>query len=144
MSGRKTSGGRAPGPRKTRNEVPSTQSPGTRKSLAPGKPPAEFTNEQRKYLRGLGHRIKPLVLVGKEGVTPGLIARIREELVLHELIKVKILQNSPMDKGEVGPLLVEGSGAALVTTIGKTFLLYAPHPLEPVIRLPRVRVEREE
>jgi RNA-binding protein len=95
-------------------------------------------------LRGLGHRLKPIILVGKEGVSPGLIARVREELVIHELIKVKVLQNSPMDKEEAGPLLVDGSGATLVATIGKTFLLYAPHPLEPVIRLPRVRDQRGE
>ena len=143
MTPRDTPGKRGgSGPRKTRNEPSDAGRGESRKSLAPGKLAAPLTSAQRKHLRGLGHRIKPVVLVGKDGVTPGLIGRVREELLVHELIKVKILQNCPMDKGEAGPLLVEGSEAVLVAAIGKTFLLYAPHPVDPVIRLPRPRPPR--
>ena len=133
-------GGR--GPRKTRNDPPAAEGGGA--PLSPGKLKAPLTPAQRKHLRGLGHRIKPVVLVGKEGLSPGLLARVREELVIHELIKVKLLQNCPMDKVEAGPVLVEGSQGVLVASIGKTFLLYAPHPEEPVIRLPRALAPRED
>ena len=44
---------------------------------------------QKKYLRGLSHGCRPLVLIGKEGITEGIIRATDEGLARHELIKVK-------------------------------------------------------
>jgi len=107
--------------------------------VAKGKPKLSLTNNQRKYLRGLGHSLNPLLLVGKEGVSDGFINQLKIVLLDHELVKVKILQNSPMTKEEVEIALMKKAGAILVQRIGKTFLLYAPHPEEPTIKLPRPR-----
>jgi len=46
----------------------------------------------RKYLRSLAHELKPLVQVGKSGVTDGLVASVNEVLDQHELIKVRFLE----------------------------------------------------
>jgi RNA-binding protein len=46
----------------------------------------------RKYLRSLAHELKPLVQVGKSGVTGGLLASVNEVLDQHELIKVRFLE----------------------------------------------------
>lgn len=46
----------------------------------------------RKYLRSLAHDLKPLVQVGKSGVTDGLVASVNEVLDQHELIKVRFLE----------------------------------------------------
>ena len=46
----------------------------------------------RKYLRSLAHELKPLVQVGKSGVTEGLVASVNEVLDQHELIKVRFLE----------------------------------------------------
>ena len=35
--------------------------------------PVSLTGAQRRYLRGLGHTLKPTVRVGKNGVTEGVI-----------------------------------------------------------------------
>ena len=53
-----------------------------------------LSNKQTKFLRGLGHKLSPLVLIGKEGVTPNLLKAVEAELASHELIKVKIGNNS--------------------------------------------------
>ena len=103
------------------------------------KAPVTLANNQRKYLRGLGHSLNPLLQVGKEGVSDGFLKQLQVVLLDHELVKVKILQNSPMSKEEVEAALMDKAGAILVQRIGKTFLLYAPHPDEPVIKLPRAR-----
>ena len=103
------------------------------------KAPVTLANNQKKYLRGLGHSLNPLLQVGKEGVSDGFIKQLQVVLLDHELVKVKILQNSPMSKEEVEAALMDKAGAILVQRIGKTFLLYAPHPDEPVIKLPRAR-----
>ncbi len=44
---------------------------------------------EKKYLRGEAHGLKPLVLIGKEGVTAGALRAVEEGLIQHELIKVK-------------------------------------------------------
>lgn len=104
---------------------------------APGAPPEHLTNAQKRHLRGLGHALRPLVQVGKEGVTDGLLTSVREALIDHELVKVKLNQNCDLGVADVSVAVADGAGAALVQRIGKTFLLYAPHPTEPTIVLPR-------
>ena len=48
-----------------------------------------LTGTQRKYLRGQAHGLKPVVQIGKAGLTEGVIKNLREALEHHELIKVK-------------------------------------------------------
>ena len=98
-----------------------------------------LTNQQKKYLRGLGHALNPLLLVGKDGISEGFLKQLDKVLLDHELVKVKILQNAPMSKEEAESQLLKKVQATLVQRIGKTFLLYAPHPEEPVIQLPKAR-----
>ena len=49
----------------------------------------ELSERQRKYLRGLGHALNPVLLVGQHGMTPAVIAEAARALHDHELIKVK-------------------------------------------------------
>ena len=44
---------------------------------------------QKKYLRGLAHNLKPVVLIGQKGLTDDLIKSADRALDRHELIKVK-------------------------------------------------------
>jgi len=103
----------------------------------PGKPPAKLSSGQRKHLRGLAHPLKPIVLLGKEGITEGVVRTVQEALIDHELIKVKLLQSCPLDKNEAAARISEEAGALLVQLIGKTCILYAPHPINATIKLPK-------
>src|ERR1041384_292281 len=58
-----------------------------RQSLQCG--PMELSERQRKYLRGLGHALNPVLLIGNAGVSPAVIAEAARALNDHELIKVK-------------------------------------------------------
>lgn len=103
---------------------------------APGKPPADLSNAQKRHLRGLGHNLNPLVQIGKDGITDGVVASVREALIDHELVKVKLNQNCDLVVDEAAMALAEGAGAIVVQEIGKTILLYAPHATNPTIVLP--------
>ncbi len=85
-------------------------------------------NKQIKFLRGMGHKLSPLVLVGKEGLSKNLLAAIETELDNHELIKVKIGNNSDVDKNQAAALLPQETSSSLVQLIGKTLLLYRENP----------------
>ena len=93
----------------------------------------ELTAAQRKQLRTLGHDLHPLVLVGQKGLTDGLVASLDEQLLAHELVKVKVHDSDAVD--EAATVLAERTGAALVQSIGKVLLFYRAHPDEPKIRL---------
>ena len=64
-------------------------------------PPQSITTNQRKYLRGLGHALNPLILIGKSGISDALIVQLKDMLLQHELVKVKLLQNAPLDKNGI-------------------------------------------
>ncbi len=90
--------------------------------------PLTLSTKQKQYLKGLAHPLSPLVQVGKEGLSPGLIANTAQELKHHELIKVKLGQNSGLDKHETSEEIAEVTGSTLVQLIGKTIVLYKPNP----------------
>jgi len=44
----------------------------------------------RKHLRGLAHGLRPLVQVGKEGLSETVLTAIGDALEAHELVKVRM------------------------------------------------------
>lgn len=100
--------------------------------------PTSLQSFQRKWLRGRAHSLKPVVLVGDGGITDGVIAAVRQALLEHELIKVKL--RKPKDKKAMANVLAERTGAALCGLVGHVAILYQPHPEEPQLKLP----ERDE
>jgi len=95
-----------------------------------------LTGKQKRALRALGHHLRPLLSVGKNGTPDPVIAQLEADLLAHELVKVKVLKSCPQMLGDVAATLSESTGAALAQSVGRTLLLYRAHPEEPVIRLP--------
>lgn len=100
------------------------------------KSPAEITGKQKRFLKGEAHHLDPLVRVGQEGITPGLVSAVSEVLERHELVKIKLLENAPTDKNAAGPELAEACGAHHVGTVGRIVILYRRHPEKPKLPLP--------
>lgn len=96
----------------------------------------QLTGKQNRYLRGLGHHLKPIVFVGKEEVNEAVIQATEEALTAHELIKVKLQDGCLSDRKEVAAELAEKTGAAIAQILGKNILLYRPSA-EPKIVLPK-------
>ena len=92
---------------------------------------AKLSTRHKKYLKGLGHHLAPVVLIGKEGLSASLIEAIILELDRHELIKVKIGNNSGVDKQDASKILPDATKSDLVQLIGKTLLLYRKNPQRP-------------
>ena len=84
----------------------------------------ELTIKQKKFLKGLAHPLSPVVKIGKEGITGGVLESIKNELLYRELIKVKIGNNSDVRKTEAAQLIPEKTASSLVQLIGKTIILY--------------------
>ncbi len=95
----------------------------------------ELKGKQVRFLRGLGHHLQPVVMIGKEEVTQPVITATNEALAAHELIKVKLQEGCLTDRREVAAQLAEATGSVVVQVLGKTILLYR-RAEEPVIELP--------
>jgi len=99
-----------------------------------------LTGKQKKYLKSLAHPLLPVVQLGKEGLSAQAIAAADVELTRHELIKVKIGNNSGLEKEATAAALTNATGGHLVQVIGKIVVLYRENPKrekEERIRLPK-------
>lgn len=94
----------------------------------------------RRRLRAAGHHLAPIVQVGKGGVTEPVNRQLAQALDDHELVKVKIGAESPVDRIEAAELLSAGTAAQVAQILGHTLLLYRRHPkkprFEPQVELP--------
>ena len=88
----------------------------------------KFSSRQLQYLRGLGHHLKPLVMIGREGVTDNVVNTANAVLAAHELVKVKIGNGCPLERREAAALLAVKTGAEIVSILGKTFLVFRANP----------------
>ena len=97
----------------------------------------ELSGTQRKHLRGLAHDLKPLVQIGKAGLSEAVLAEMDRSLEGHELVKVRFLDFKSRKK-EICAQLAEGSRAALVGLIGNVAIFYRPReePAKRRITLP--------
>jgi len=84
----------------------------------------ELTDSHKKHLRGLGHRLKPVVMIGQHGLTDGVVAETGRALTDHELIKVRLrLGDRPARDATLDELL-RRTGATLVQRVGNIALIY--------------------
>lgn len=101
-----------------------------------------LAGHQSRYLRALAHDLKPVVLVGKHGWTANLRAEIDAALLAHELIKVRLVGEAPLDVGALALHVETELKAAVVQTLGNTLTVYRRHPNRPKIQLPRKTASR--
>lgn len=93
--------------------------------------------KNRAYLRGLGSKLKPSLNLGKGEVDESFIKALVSALKAHELVKIRILQNSDEDLTSLSDKLAKESGSEIVAITGKTILLYKAKEKDPLIILPR-------
>ncbi len=84
----------------------------------------KLTGKQTRHLRALGHHLKPVVMIGRGGLTETLFASVEEALTAHELIKVKLQEGCDLDRQEVATTLSERTASSVAQVLGKTILLY--------------------
>ena len=93
---------------------------------------SKLTSRQRQFLKAKAHSLKPLLQVGKAGVTPALIEELDLVVGVHELVKVKLNDNTFEDEaGVIAAFTSKVEGLMHVWTIGHTLLLFRPSRERP-------------
>ncbi len=81
-----------------------------------------------KALRGVGHQLNPVVLIGANGVTDTVIEEVSRALSDHELIKIKIPAGSGDERKACAAAIAEATGSEVIHHIGRMVLLLRANP----------------
>lgn len=84
----------------------------------------KLTTKQKQYLKGLAHSLKPVVQLGANGLTEGVMAEIDAALAYHELIKVKVPTDDKEEKALIMDAIIRESGAIKLQVIGHVLIMF--------------------
>ena len=96
----------------------------------------ELEGFQRRHLRSLAHPLRPVVMIGKEGLTEAVLAKTDRELAAHELIKIRF-GDWKEEKRELMAQMAEKLLAEVVGVVGHVGILFRQNR-EPKLRKVRV------
>jgi|TARA_B110000967_G_scaffold18817_1_gene17638 RNA-binding protein len=95
-----------------------------------------MTGKQKRHLRAMAHPLKPLVNLGKQGLSPETRREIESQLLDHELIKCKVLDSCPLSKKECAEEISKQTEIEVIQVIGKTIVLFSPLLEDSKIKFP--------
>ena len=95
-----------------------------------------ITQKQKRHLKGLVHHLKPVVIIGQNGLNDGVFNELELALETHELIKVRVNAGDRDERKEMLEIICEKTGAELVHTIGHVAAFFKRNPKKPKISLP--------
>jgi RNA-binding protein len=90
--------------------------------------------KQRAHLRSMANTLETIVQIGRAGITDNIIMQAREALLARELIKLRVIDGSPITAKEAAQELSETLAADVVQVIGTRFVIYRVNPEKPVIK----------
>jgi RNA-binding protein len=85
-----------------------------------------LSNKQKQFLKAKAHELKPIILLGGNGLTEGVMAEIDLALEHHELIKVKVPSIDREEKIAIMDAIVREAKAEKVQVIGHILVIYRP------------------
>lgn len=95
-----------------------------------------LSEPQKKFLRGLGHQLKPVIIVGDAGLSESLLKEFTSTIDHHELVKVRVRAGDRETRDRIISELCNKESADLVTRIGNVALIYRRNNEKPKIPLP--------
>ena len=83
-----------------------------------------LNSRQRAQLRGLANSLDTIFQIGKGGVTENTVKQVDDALEARELIKLRVLETSPVSAREAADEIAEKTHSDVVQVIGSRFVLY--------------------
>lgn len=88
----------------------------------------QLNSAERSALRARAHPLKPVVIIGAGGLTPGVLLEIERSLKAHELIKIRVGEADHAGRETICETICAHAGAAPVQHIGKILVIYRENP----------------
>ena len=96
----------------------------------------ELSENQRRFLRGRAHALKPTIQIGGKGLTDAVATETARALHDHELIKVRASGADRDARDAMFADLAKRTRSALVHRIGHVAVLYRPNAAKPGLIIP--------
>jgi len=95
-----------------------------------------LSERQCKYLRRLGHALKPVVQIGARGISESVLTEVDAALEHHELIKVRVRADARAEREAMLAIVLERCRAEMIQRVGHVALIYR-RAKKPGIALPQ-------
>lgn len=95
-----------------------------------------FSESQLKYLRGLCHTLKPVIMTGNQGLSEAVHQELEIALKHHELIKVKLRTDDRDERKSWIETIQKKHQAQLIQKIGHVASFYRRNPKNQKIVIP--------
>ena len=89
------------------------------------------TSKQRRALKGLGMKMSDDVRLGKEGLSEGFVAQVKQLFARKELVKLRFSQLEGDDRKTLAAEVSAAVEAECVSIAGRSMLLYKPNEALP-------------
>lgn len=96
-----------------------------------------LASNQVRHLRALAHSLKPVVMLGANGLTDAVLAEIELAIAHHELIKVKLAGDDRDERRAIADAICEQLGAVNVQILGHNLIAFRAKPKDSKIVLPK-------
>lgn len=83
-----------------------------------------LNSRQRAQLRGMANGYDAIFQIGKSGLSEQLYKQVSEALEARELIKLTVLETSPVKVRECADTVAKYTESDVVQVIGSKFILY--------------------
>jgi len=90
-----------------------------------------LNKEQKLRLKKLVHHLKPVVLLGQNGLTEAVLNEIDIALTAHELIKIRLGGEDKEERLEMQETICERTGAEFIHAIGHVAAFYRRNQDKP-------------
>jgi len=100
-------------------------------------PALKVSPAQRADLRSQAHALKPVVLIGAEGLTPAVLDEIKVHLTAHELIKIRVFGDERDERVAIYDQICDTLSAAPIQHIGKLLVVWKPQRAPAAKTAPR-------
>ncbi len=98
----------------------------------------QLSEPQKKYLRGLAHQKKAVVMLGNQGLSENVSKEINTALTFHELIKIKVRVGDRKERDAILAQIVTEQDCLLIQRVGNTATLFKRNTKKPKIQLPKI------
>ena len=75
-------------------------------------------------LRALANSLKPVVIIGKDGLTDNILNNVFNDLTAHELVKINVLKTCDEDINALALDIAGECSANIVQVIGRVIILF--------------------
>ena len=90
-----------------------------------------LSGKRKAELRAEAHHLRPVVQVGRQGLTDAVRQSVDDALRTRELVKIQLGRESDVGPRDAADSLATALGAEVVQVIGRTLTLFRENPERP-------------